>query len=151
MNNLLNDTDKKALVARLHQLSPRHIRKWGSMSAQQVIPHMTDPLRCATGDRPAPLMPSMFSKFPVKYLAVWVMPWPKAAPTAPEFIQGNKGTPPEEFERDKHALLLAIHQFCTHAKNRKFHDSPVFGKLSNRAWGRLMWRHLDHHLRQFGV
>ena len=77
------------------------------------------------------------------------MPWPKGAPTADEFIQGKKGTPPTDFEQDKQKLLLTIHRFASYAE--PFAPSPVFGPMSNRAWGRLMWRHIDHHLRQFGL
>ena len=77
--------------------------------------------------------------------------WPKGAPTAEEFIQGKKGTPPTNFERDKQALLLAIHRFANHPEEESLQPNPVFGKRSRRSWGRLIWRHTDHHLRQFGL
>jgi len=104
-----------------------------------------------TGDREAQPMNSLFSNPVVSALVVWWMPWPKGAPTASEFIQGEGGTPPAEFERDKQALLLVIHRFAHHPENELFRSNPVFGRLSRRAWGRLMWRHIDHHLRQFGL
>jgi hypothetical protein len=121
------------------------------MNADQIVPHLTDPLRVAIGDRTAQPMNSVFSKPIVSTLIVWWAPWPKGAPTADEFVQGKKGTPPVEFERDKQTLLLAIHRFANHAENEEFRPSPVFGNLSRRGWGRLMWRHIDHHLRQFGL
>lgn len=121
------------------------------MHAIQVVPHLTDPLRVAIGDRAAQPMHSVFSNPVVSALVVWWMPWPKGAPKAEEFIQGKGGTLPAEFERDKQALLLTIHRFANHSENETFQSSPVFGPLSRRAWGRLMWRHPDHHLRQFGV
>lgn len=151
MKNLLNAADREALIARLQSLTPDKPRKWGTMDAAQVVPHLTDPLRVAIGDRAAQPMKSMFSNPLVSALAVWWMPWPKGAPTAEEFIQGKRGTSPTEFERDKQALLLTIHRFANHPEDLPLHPSPVFGTLSRRAWGRLMWRHLDHHLRQFGV
>lgn len=150
MKNLLNTPDIESLIARIAGLSPEQSRKWGTMTAGQVVPHMTDPLRVALGERQAGAIPSIFSAPVFSDFVVWVMPWPKGAPTAPEFIHGQKGTPPEGFERDKQALLLAIHRFREHAETTTFAANPVFGKLSNRAWGRLMWRHIDHHLRQFG-
>jgi hypothetical protein len=30
-------------------------------------------------------------------------------------------------------------------------DRAVFGRISGRSWGALQYKHLDHHLRQFGV
>lgn len=151
MRNLLNISDRDALISRLQQLNPDSRRRWGAMNATQVVPHLTDPLRVAIGDRAAQPMNSVFSNPVVSALAVWWMPWPKGAPTAEEFIQGKGGTPPGDFERDRQALLLSIHRFANHPENEAFQPNPVFGPLSRHAWGRLMWRHLDHHLRQFGV
>lgn len=151
MKNLLENADREALIARLQHLGPDSRRRWGTMTAEQVIPHLTDPLRVAIGDRTAQPLNSFMSMPVLSTFAVWWMPWPKGAPTAESFIQGKGGTPPVEFERDKQTLLLTIHRFANHPENKPFHASPVFGPLSRRAWGRLMWRHLDHHLRQFGV
>lgn len=151
MKNLLKNADREALIARLQNLRPDSQRRWGTMTAQQVMPHLTDPLRVAIGDRAAQPMNAIFSKPLISTLAVWWMPWPKGAPTAREFIQGEQGTPPVEFERDKQALLLSIHRFANHQTNEPYRANPVFGPLSRQAWGRLMWRHIDHHLRQFGV
>ena len=151
MKNLLNQSDREALIARLEGLQPGARRRWGTMDARQVVPHMTDPLRVAIGDREAEPMQGLFGKPVISTLAVWWMPWPQGAPTAEAFIQGKGGTPPVEFERDKQALLLAIHRFANHPENATFLPNPVFGRLSRRSWGRLMWRHIDHHLRQFGV
>lgn len=149
MKNLLNIHNRESLIARIQLLSPEAPRRWGTMSAIQVVPHLTDPLRVAIGDRKAEPANGLFCKPLVSTFIVWWMPWPKGAPTADKFIQGKKGTPPAEFERDKQALLLAIHRFANHSE--PFQPSPVFGPLSRRAWGRLMYRHIDHHLRQFGL
>lgn len=151
MKNLLNHNDRESLIERIQNLSPESSRRWGSMSARQVVPHMTDPLRVALGDREAQPMPSLLGKWPFSVAAVWWMPWPKGAPTADEHIDGKKGTPPADFERDRQTLLLTVHRFVNYPEKEPLRPSPVFGPLSRKAWGRLMWRHIDHHLRQFGV
>lgn len=116
-----------------------------------MIVHLTDPLRVAIGERHATFRKSILSIWPTNKLISQVMPWPKGAPTAPEFVQGLGGTTPTEFERDKQELLRALALFVEHGNAKQFALSPVFGKLDNNEWARLMWRHIDHHLRQFGV
>lgn len=151
MKNLFNQQDKDELIKRLSCLSPNHLPKWGKMNAHQAIVHMTDPLRCAIGDRPVPLNPSIFAKWPVNKLFSQYLPWPKGAPTAPEFIQGVKGSQCIEFERDKQELILVIHRFSQHQNSIPFPIQPTFGKLNNNEWARLMWRHINHHIYQFGL
>lgn len=151
MKNLFHANDKDELISRLSKLTPAHQPKWGKMNAHQVIVHMTDPLKCALNDRPVPLYPSMLSKWPFNKLFSQYLPWPKGAYTAPEFIQGLKGTQPVEFEKDKQELLLIINRFYAHQEASSFPIQPVFGNLNNREWARLMWRHIHHHLVQFGL
>ena len=52
---------------------------------------------------------------------------------------------------EKQALLDVMSRFAGAPADQPLAPSPVFGRLSRRGWGRLMWRHLDHHLRQFGL
>jgi hypothetical protein len=151
MKNLFNHQDKDELIKRLSNLTPSHNPKWGKMNAHQVVVHMTDPLRCALGDRPVPLNPSIFAKWPVNKLFSQYLPWPKGAPTAPEFIQGIKGSQLNEFEKDKQELILVIHRFSQHKNSSPFPIHPTFGKLNNNEWARLMWRHINHHLTQFNL
>jgi hypothetical protein len=121
------------------------------MNAHQMIVHLTDPLRVALGERHAAFRTSILSIWPMNKIVSQVMPWPKGAPTAPEFVQGIGGTTPTEFERDRQELSRALARFVEQGNAKPFALSPVFGKLSNDEWARLMWRHFDHHLRQFGV
>lgn len=149
MKNLLNDSDRSEILIRLEKINQTLKNRWGKMNVHQVIPHLTDPLKVAIGKRTAPIMNTAFKIWPFNLFVVWFMPWPKGAPTAPEFIQGVKGTPPQDFEKDFIQLKETIDSFT--AYRSKFAPSPVFGNISNNSWGRLMWRHLDHHLRQFGL
>jgi Protein of unknown function (DUF1569) len=87
----------------------------------------------------------------IAHAVVWIMPWPKGAPTTPRFLPGTGMTPSSAFEADKQALLAVLRRFGETSPDRAFAPNPVFGRLSRRGWGRLMWRHLDHHLRQFGL
>ena len=79
-----------------------------------------------------------------------IAPWPKGSPTLPEFDQQKgSGTPPEELERDKKELRRLMERFLEQERGWPRH--PVFGMMKRREWGIWAYRHVDHHLRQFGV
>ncbi|RMG25389.1 MAG: DUF1569 domain-containing protein [Bacteroidetes bacterium] len=151
MKNLLNHHDLNELIDRLQTLTPENRRKWGKMSIQEVLPHMTDPLWVAIGQKTARIHKSIFyNSFLGKMIALY-LPWPKGATTAPEFLPGTGGTAYTTFDQDRQALIDALQHFARHGMEQDYHPNPVFGKLSRKAWARLMWRHTDHHLRQFGA
>ena len=119
------------------------------MTAGEMVCHVSDPVRAALGDKPLKKESSPIGLPVISTLAVWVAPWPKGAPTSDAFIAGRGMTPPDEFLADKAELLALLQRFTEYPEDRELGESPVFGRLSRRAWGRLQWRHLDHHLRQF--
>ncbi len=151
MKNFFKEKNRVSLLNRLSNLTNEHTSRWGKMNSHQVIVHLTDPFRAALNERPVAVHRSAFSKWPFNKFVVYIMPWPKGAPTAPEFIQGVKGSTPVEFEKDKQELFRAMEKFVLSEKTMTFLPSPVFGKINNKDWGRLMWRHVNHHLKQFGV
>ena len=151
MKNLFRHSDREDLIKRLQTLGPSNNRKWGKMTIHQILPHLSDPIRLSLGEKEAkdinnPLFKSFFGKWMVRFI-----PWPKAAPTASEFLPGNGMTEPTAFDNDKQTLLLLIHRLANVPDNHNFKPHPVFGKLSRKDIGRLYWRHLDHHLRQFSA
>jgi len=75
------------------------------------------------------------------------MPFPKGAPTSPEL----SARPPGDWDREVVALRALVEQFGRRDPNGRWPDHPAFGRLTGRAWGVLVYRHSDHHLRQFGV
>ena len=76
------------------------------------------------------------------------MPWPHGVKTRPEIEQGLGGTAPADWDRDRARLLQSLAEF---AECRTFGVHPIFGSMSQDDW--LIWgyRHVDHHLRQFGL
>jgi hypothetical protein len=151
MKNWFRPDDRARLLERLERLSPASQALWGSMTAHEVVCHLAEPLRVALGDRKAGRIPSPLGLPGVSAFVVWLMPWPRGAPTAPEFLPGRGMASPTEFERDREALLGLLERFTNTAADFVFGPSPVFGRLDRSSWGRLQWRHLDHHLRQFGL
>jgi hypothetical protein len=84
---------------------------------------------------------------PLKQLIIFCLPFPKSVPTAPELVSREPG----EWSDEVSILRAFVEQAAGRDKAEQFPAHPAFGKLTPRAWGVLAYRHLDHHLRQFGV
>lgn len=149
MKNWFNPADAEALTARLRRLTPDLRPRWGKMSAPEAVVHLADPCRTALGDKPAKMLGGPLSLPGISQLVLWIAPWPKGAPTTPDYLPGTGMSNVTEFEADRRALLGLLERMTSH--RAEFAPNPVFGKLSRRGWGRQVWRHLDHHLRQFGL
>jgi hypothetical protein len=151
MANIFRPDVCSTLEARVRSLRPDSRRRWGRMSPHQAICHLTDGFRMALGDKPvAPLASSI--KPVMRFVALSLpMRWPRNVKTLPEAEQGAGGTPPAEFERDRQELLAMIRRFCDAPPDAYAPEHPMFGPMRRDHWGRWAFRHLDHHLRQFGA
>jgi hypothetical protein len=150
MKNWFNSNDRAALMARLEKLAPQSRALWGKMNAHQTLCHLAEPLRSALGENQAARIKSPLGLLGLSWLIMWYIPWPKGAPTTPAFLPGTGMTSPTEFQKDKATLVELLQRFSHFPTSKNFEPSPVFGRISRRSWGRITWRHLDHHLRQFG-
>ena len=149
MHKSLLDPDGPANIrARLARLEPTASRRWGTMTVTQMLCHAGDQLRCALGELETHQRKSILSSRPLRWLAIHVMPWPKGVRTAPEMLTT---LPAPTFPEDRRTLLEILDRFVREMPLRGPALHPLFGVLSVRDWGVLAWRHLDHHLRQFGV
>ena len=120
------------------------------MDASQMIIHLKDQLDIALGHKPAAAQgPFLFRTILGRYLILYVIPWRKAKEITPlEMNAELKGPVITDFESDKHLLMMRLHEFAT---AESFCDHPFFGKLNKKDWGRLAWKHFNHHLLQFGA
>lgn len=147
MATLWNTDDRNRLLDRASRLDPTRPPRWGKMSAPAMVAHLTQQLRLALGEVRSNRIPGFFRYFPFRELIVYVLPWPKGAPTAPELLTAT----PSEWEADLAAFRDAVQRVTDRRADAAFEEHPAFGKLSRRAWGVLIYRHIDHHLRQFGA
>lgn len=151
MKNMIDPQVKAELLARIEQLTPLDPRQWGKMNVQQMICHLSDQLRDMQGIRPVPYQGSPFMRYIAKPVAFYLLPsWPKGAlPTAPAYDPLLKGTQPTTFEADK-AEFIRLFQLLDLTDNRlQLGPHPAFGPLTHKEYGHLIYRHFDHHLRQF--
>ena len=147
MKSIWNDADYRELRSRVGRLTPEATANWGKMNAPQMVCHCTDALKMINGDvATAPKnVPLRFT--PIKQLVIYWLPFPKGVPTAPELLARR----PTEWNGEIEALQRELDVVVSRGRQGPFVPHPAFGKLSPRAWGVLGYRHLDHHLRQFGV
>jgi Protein of unknown function (DUF1569) len=151
MKTLARHRDKTALLARLRTVRPESVARWGRMSAHQMVCHLSDALRMATGQRPVSHTGGLLDRTIIKWIVLYLpLPWPKDIATRPEIDQEQGGTRPLDFAADV-AQLEALMELTTRPSTCDRQRHPVFGRMSETAWLRWAYLHADHHLRQFGV
>jgi len=151
MSNTINETVKQSFNARLDKLTPDTKGRWGKMTVSQMLAHMNDAFRISLAMKPATDKSNLFSHYVMFPIAVYVLPaWPKGEATAPELDQQKQGTPPRDFYTELGFLEKMMDVF-NEREEAKLKPHPMFGKLSKKQWRDLLVKHLNHHLRQFGV
>jgi hypothetical protein len=138
---------RERLLARFDKLTPERRPVWGRMTYAQMMAHVADPMKAAMGEKVVAAKPSLLTNPIVRHMIIFRMPWPKGAPTAPEFVHAEE----PDFKASLALLRATVEQFAATGEHGRREPHPLFGALSHKAWGRLAYRHLDHHLRQFGA
>ena len=142
---------KSALVLRIERLTPDTKKLWGKMNVTQMLTHMNDAFRISLGMKPAVDVSNFFSRNVTFPVAVYVLPfWPKGEATANELDQERAGSSPRDFYTELEFLLKMIDVF-NEREEAKLKPHPMFGQLTKQQWRDLLVKHLDHHLKQFGV
>jgi hypothetical protein len=148
--NFLNPSDNTALIARIQALKHNKLRQWGKMTAGQMVVHCTDQLRVSRGEKAvtSTRIPN-FIKPLVKWLLISRMKAFKPGMRTLKELDSEAGmTALTTFEADR-AMLLDLLKLDKYGPDGVEH--PVFGHLTAQEFGEVTWKHLDHHLRQFGV
>lgn len=150
--NLLDQSTRNGIIARINNLSPGAQAQWGKMNVNGMLCHCTDQLRVSLGDKGAQSREASFLERTVlKFLVLNVIPIPKNVPTSPKVDQEKDGTPPTSFESDRKTLLEYIDRFIGAREDIAWTPHFKFGPMSKKEWGILAAKHLDHHLKQFGA
>ena len=147
MPTLFDPAARDAIHVRIDRLAPQMTPQWGKMNAGQMIVHLTAQLRAGLGELAGAPKKTPLNNWLMRRVIIYLLPWPKGTPTAPEFLAQPTGT----WDDDMAALRAAVDRFGSHGPGGAWAEHPAFGPLTGRMWGTLAWRHLDHHLRQFGV
>jgi hypothetical protein len=149
MKTLFDPADRESIRQRFGTLQADSARLWGKMNAAQMVTHCSRALETGTGDRP------MKQAFIGKILAPFVRsatlgpkPFGKSSPTDPSFVVSDE----RDLSLERQYLLDLIDRLVERGKAAASTQTHAFfGKLSGDQWGELMYKHIDHHLQQFGV
>ncbi|MEO8766255.1 MAG: DUF1569 domain-containing protein [Ginsengibacter sp.] len=153
MKRLFDPVENNLVQARINKLTPGTQPLWGKMNVSQMLAHLQQPILIAFGQLKLKggLIGLLFGKI-AKRQMVNDAPFKKNIPTMKEFKFTGKNAPEKQFLKEKDTLLSYVDRFIREGPGviaNKTH--PFFGKLTIEEWDILQWKHLDHHLRQFGV
>lgn len=148
MPTLWDATTRTAVNDRARRLRADTPPHWGSFNSSDMLAHVNDSIRMALGDLIVAPKRTPFRRFPLKQLVPYVLPFPKGVPTAPELLARRGQAVLDEELRTFGELL---DKAAARTAKAPWPDHPAFGSMSRGAWGALGYKHVDHHLRQFGV
>lgn len=147
MKSIYNAADNAEMISRINSLTPESKSFWGKMTVDQMFKHTTGAILVAFGEQEVKV------NFLMRFLGrmiknkVFNSEFKKNSPTAPEFIFKDQ----YDFETSKKELTDNFSRFANGKDAIKTMDHPFWGKMTYEDWDKLMWNHVDHHLRQFGV
>jgi hypothetical protein len=148
-SNIFNPKDYVKVETRLASLQPDSKGKWGKMTVEMMLEHCSIQLKIALGQISEKSFegPFLFRTRLGIWLSLYTVPWPKGLMTPSPMNMLRNEVDPAAFEEARKNLLSLLKQVT---KTEQLRPHTFFGALDRKDWGRLIWMHLDHHLRQFG-
>jgi len=150
MKDIFDPKTTTDTIARIDQLTPETQPLWGKMNVSQMLAHCCVTYEMAYTDKhPAPKgFMKIILKLFVKNMVVSEKPYKKNLKTAPQFVIADE----RDFKKEKERLIAYIKK--TEELGGDHFDGKEnlsFGKMSKKEWNNMFYKHLDHHLQQFGV
>lgn len=146
MKSLFDKEALEEIKQRFQALTPESTPTWGKMNVGQMVTHCQFPLKVALSDKPRKRtwnpLPLLFKKSLYSD-----KPWRKNLPTAPQ----AKIVDQRDFSTEREKLISMVDAFYEKRTQTEWQTHPLFGDFTHEQWGKLEYKHLDHHLGQFGV
>jgi len=150
MKNLFEAETASEVKDRIGRLRPNSARQWGKMSPAQAIAHCAATMEWAVGDKTEQrmLLGRLLGPLVKSKVLKDEAPIGRNAPTAKSLVVADE----RDLSKESQHLCALIDRFCAGgAAGCTKHPHTFFGPLTPEEWARLMYKHLDHHLRQFGA
>jgi len=149
MPTLYNQQDLQQIIDRINSLNPHTQRQWGKMNVGQMLSHCNASLETAMGKNHfrhlfiGKLIGSLMKKS-----VLGTKTWAKNSPTDKSYIFKSDC----DFKESKMKALTSLKEFAENGPAKcTCSPHPFFGHFTAEQWGVFQWKHMDHHLRQFGV
>jgi hypothetical protein len=149
MKNLFDRTDVFEILERIEKLTPQAQRHWGKMNVAQMLAHCNVSLETAMG------------KNVIKRVFIGRIIGPLLKPRVLSEKIFARNSPTDKsyvfpadlnIEEEKSKAMASVKNFFEGGPSQcTTHPHPFFGHFTPEEWAVFEWKHLDHHLRQFGV
>ena len=150
MKNLFDPVTAQHVQQRIAQLGPESERLWGKMNAAQMAAHCSVGLELALGEKRPPrvFMGRMIGPMVKRMVLRDEEPWRRNSPTVKILVIDDA----RDLKKEQERLRGLVERFAAAGPaGCTAHPHSFFGRLTPEEWSRLMYKHLDHHLRQFGI
>ena len=147
MNSIFDKNDNQLVITRINKLTQSSQPLWGKMNVDQMFKHTNEAIIVAFGENTIKVNFLMRLLGKLMKNKVFNSEFRKNSPTAKEFIF----TESYDFETSKNELIKNYSRFAEGHEVIKLTNHPFWGKMTYEDWDKLMWKHVDHHLMQFGV
>jgi len=150
MKSLFNREDQQEILDRIEKLNENTLANWGKMSVDQMLTHCQKPLDVAIGNKELNTEIGFMKKLLFKAFKPTMYNdklWSQNIPTAKEYVI----TQNHDFNTEKEQLKNVINEFSNLKTKTNWPKHPFFGNFTTEQWGKLQYKHLDHHFRQFNV
>jgi len=149
MKNIHEPATLQEIINRFEKLTPATQRQWGKMDVAQMMAHLSNALEGSLGDRAQKqvFIGKIFGGIAKKSITN-DKPFKQSLPTAPDFLVAD----PKDFNKEKQRLTTLIKRLSA-AKPETLATQvhPFFGRMTAQEWDIVNYKHIDHHLRQFGA
>lgn len=150
MKNIFDKEVSDEIITRINNLNMDSQRHWGTMDSAQMLAHCNVTYEMVFENKHPKTngFKKILLKLLVKPIVLSEKPYKKNSPTAPQFkIKGAKN-----FDDEKTLLLDFVNKAQELGSSFFDHkESKSFGKLTSEEWNAMFYKHLNHHLNQFGV
>ena len=150
MKSLFESETHQDILNRIEKLNENSKANWGKMNVGQMLKHCQLPLEVALGKRKMKTNTGFLKKIVFKLFKPLMYnnkPWKRNLKTPKEFVI----TEPQVFSVEKDNLVTLINEFASKKNNTNWPKHPIFGVFTTEQRGQMQYKHLDHHLTQFGV
>ncbi|MHB9130978.1 MAG: hypothetical protein ACYDBB_07800 [Armatimonadota bacterium] len=150
MATLWNATDRSAVIKRIQKLNDSRPSRWGKMNATQMTTHLIETFKITFDEKPVKVIPGKNPPKLMRWLIVFSpIPWPKGTlATTKEYL--DPSCDESLMDEYKEELVAYLKRFAQAPEKVQWGKHALFNELTAEEWGALMYKHTDHHLRQFG-